>query len=161
MGLDGLGEGEVRFTPPCPVAVVGAIDFEQALVSDIADNRDQLAVLGDGVKGIPVDDEVTSLLTFVNVAVDDAQAAKTERKKAVKDIVMISPEVDDIRPALVDFLEDQADEPCMLAGPAAFPAEGPAVNDVTVEDQPVAFGVLEEVVDLFNLTIGGAQVDIR
>jgi hypothetical protein len=97
----------------------------------------------------------------VNVAVDDAQAAKTERKKAVKDIVMISPEVDDIRPARVDFLEDQADEPCMLARPAAFPAEGPAVNDVTVEDQPVAFGVLEEVVDLFNLTIGGAQVDIR
>ena len=39
--------------------------------------------------------------------------------------------------------------------------EAPAIDDVAVEHQFLAVGVLEEVVDLVDLAIFGAQVHVR
>lgn len=40
--LDGFGEGEVRFTTPCAIAVVSTVDAEEALVTDVAEDGDEL-----------------------------------------------------------------------------------------------------------------------
>lgn len=40
--FDGLGEREIRFTAPCAIAVVSTIDAEEALVTDIAEDGDEL-----------------------------------------------------------------------------------------------------------------------
>jgi hypothetical protein len=74
---------------------------------------------------------------------------------------MISPQIDDIGPSLVDFLQNKADKAGVLARPAALAPEGPAVDDIAVEDEALGLSVFQEVVDFIDLAIGGAEVDVR
>lgn len=130
------------------------------MVADIAEDGDQFGILGHGVEGIAMDDEVAAMGILVNVAVDDLQAAEAEGEEAIEDIVVVAAEVDDAGFALVNFFEDEAQEAGMGAFPSAAAAEGPSVDNIPVEEKGLAVDVFEEVIHLIDLAIGGTQMDI-
>ena len=73
---------------------------------------------------------------------------------------MVAADVDDLGAALLEHLEDGADETGVGVGPAAGAAQLPAIDDVAVEDEFFAADVFEEVVDLGDAAGGGAEVDV-
>ena len=106
-------------------------------------------------------DEVGPVRRLVDVFVDDAQAAEGERKEAVEDVVVVTPQVDDLCILFFNTFKDQTDKACMGARPTAPSTEGPSVDDVAVEDDFVALGVLEDVVDFVDLAVRRTEVKRR
>ena len=118
-------------------------------------------VHGDSVKAVAVHDEVVTFFAGMDVFVDDLQIAEKKRQEFGQNVVVITAQVDDFGASLFDLLENETDETGMLVSPASAAGETPAVDDVTIEHEFFAVGVLEEVVYLINFAIEGSQVDIR
>lgn len=74
---------------------------------------------------------------------------------------MVAAQVNHFGLSLLGFLKDRADELCVLSRPLCASPQLPAVNDVTIEDQLLGAGVLQEMENLPNLAIGGSEVNIR
>ena len=116
---------------------------------------------GDLVENIPVDDYVFSLRRIVDVFVADLEFGNAQGHETPQFIIVISPQVDDLRSVLLHFPQDDPDEPGVLAGPVAgLATQVPGIDDITVEDKFLAAGPPEEIVHLGYLAIGSAQVDI-
>ena len=97
----------------------------------------------------------------MNVIFDDRKVFESEREKRAENIVVVSAEVDDLGIALLQFLEDDADEARVSLSPLTGAFELPSVDDVTVEDKFLAADVTEEVVYFLYFAISSAEVDIR
>src|SRR5580658_1434250 len=74
---------------------------------------------------------------------------------------MVAPEVHDLRVALLEHLQNDADEVGVGLGPLAVSLQLPAVDDVAVEDELLAADVAQEMVHLGDLRVDGPQVDVR
>jgi len=59
-----------------------------------------------------------------------------------------------------EFLEDDADEAGVGFGPTAAALEGPAVDDVAVQDEFFAADVAQKMIHFRGFALGGAEVDI-
>ena len=97
----------------------------------------------------------------MDIPVDDLESAKSHWQEAIQDIIMIAPQVNDIRPLFLNLLQDMTDKARVLAVPAPIPAKRPPIDDVTVENEAIRLGVLQEVIDLVHLAVGRTKVDIR
>lgn len=74
---------------------------------------------------------------------------------------MVAPQVNHLGPVLLHFAQDHADKPRVLAGPVVWlAAKVPGVDDVAVENEFLATGAAEEIVDFGDLAIRCAEVDI-
>lgn len=107
-----------------------------------------------------MNDEVPALWGFMKVTVHDFEAAEANGEKAVEDIIMVSPKVKDIRFVFLDFLKNKPNKAGVSSVPSTASTEGPTVDDISVEDEVFAGGVLEEVVDFIDLAIGSTEVYI-
>lgn len=130
------------------------------MVADIPQNRDQFGILGHGVKSVPVDDEVATVGGLVEIAVNDFEAAEAQGEKAVEDVIVVAAEVNDLGFLFFNFFEDETDKARVPFVPTAAAIERPSINDVAIEDEVLAGGVFEEMVDLLDLTVRGAEVDV-
>ena len=159
--FDRLAERPVFFTTPSAVGVVEAVDFEQGSIAPVAEMGEEYEIFSHRIEDIPMQNEVTAGGAFVNVIFDDRKVFESEREKRAYNIVVVSAEVDDLGIALLQFLEDDADEARVSLSQLTGAFELPSVDDVTVEDKFLAADVTEEVVYFLYFAISSAEVDIR
>jgi len=160
LGFDRLAQGEVFLAAPCSVAVINPVDSKQALVADISKHCQPLMVDGDCVKPVSVHDEVVAPGAFVDVFFEDFNLAEEERQATSEKVIVVAAQIDDLRVPLLDFFEHQTNKSRMRICPTSSAGEAPAIDDITIQDQLLAVGVLEEVVYLINFTIECAQMHI-
>ena len=84
----------------------------------------------------------------------------TKPARSREDVVVIAAQINDLRVALFQFLEDDADEARVGLGPLPGAAQLPAVDDVAVEDELLAADAAEKMVHLARLAVGRAEVHV-
>ena len=160
-GFDDFAEGKILFAAPGTVMVVKSVELEEGLVADIAQDCQPLVIDGYGVKTVAVNDQVFAVPALEKIFVYNAEFAEVKRQEAGEDVIMIAAHVNDLGAVFFDFFEDESNKPGVFFGPAPFAGETPAVNDIAIEDEPLAMGMFHEMIHLINFAIQGAQMDIR
>ena len=136
--FDFLAEGEILFASPGAVVVVEPIDAEQHFIADRSDPRQCPEVGRDAVKAVPVDHQIIAAVRRQGVFLQELKPAKTDREKAGQHIIMVAPQVDDLGSFLLHLFQHRADKLGVGIEPRSSPAQGPAVDDVSIEDQALA-----------------------
>lgn len=160
LGLDRLAQRKIFLAAPGPILVVQPVDPHQRLVADIAQDGDDFTVLGDRIKDVAVQYQVAPFDPEMDVFIGNLKPPEDQWKEAVEYVVVVTAEVDHLDLLLLDFLQDQSDEAGMLGGPSAFAVQRPSVDDVPIEDQLVAMGVLEEMINFVDLAVGRSQMNV-
>ena len=162
LGLDGLGEGEVFFAAPGAPLVVDAVQVEEDLVTDVADDGEPAHLDGDGVEGVAMDAEIlASVLGDVDVLFGELDAVEHERDEATDEVVVVATQVDDLRAVLLRHLHDATNHGRVGRRPVVLALQRPEVDDVTIKDEFVAADATEHVEQLARLGVLGAQMEIR
>src|ERR1039457_4387829 len=159
-GLDRPAQRPVLQAAPGPPDIVGAVDPEKRSVSPVAQVSEEDEVLRHRVEHVAVEHEIAAPDALVHVLVGDQQVLEFKREELGEDVVVVSPEVHDLRVPLLEHLQHDSDEVGVRLRPLPVSPQLPAVDDVAVQDEFLAADVPEKVVHLGDLGINGSQVDV-
>ena len=159
-GFHHLGEGVVGQAAAHPVLVVVAVEPEEEGVAHIAQFSQPFELGGNGVEDIAVHHEIFFSAALQDVGAFDDEGAEGEGEDFVEEIVVVAPQVDHFGVVPVEVFHEDAEELGVFFLPLARFAELPAVHNVAVEDERVAFVFAEEGDHFFHPGVADAEVEI-
>ena len=159
-GLDRLAQRPIFFAAPCPPGVIGAVEFQEHVVTPVTEVREKSEILGDRVEHVAMQDKIAAAQTFVDMILDDLKVLKVERQERGEHVVVVAADIHHLGIALFEHLEDDADESRVSLGPVAGPPQLPAVDDIAVENELLTADVAEKMVHLARLAVGRAEMHV-
>ena len=162
--LDELGQGEIRLALLEPVPVVYAVDAQQGIVAYVSQLGEPFHVGSDGIEHVPVRHEISLVTALEFVVPHYADSPELQRRKILQKVIMVAPDVYHLGDAILHHPHYRLEKEGVFRLPAALPGsllQLPAVNDIPVENQPVAVNSAQELRRLLNFSVSGAKMHVR
>ena len=141
-----LREGKIRFTMLFPILVINLVQPQQEGITDIAQHRQPTHIRCYRIKDIAMGHQVTLPVAVQQIVFYDRDIGEPERNQFIEEIIVITTDINDLRPFLLHHFHQNFKEIglCLFPSLAGF-LKLPAINDVTVQDQTVAVNMFKEI----------------
>jgi hypothetical protein len=160
-GFYHLRKGIIRQPAFFTVSIVMPVQVEQKGIPHIAQLGDPFEAGGDVIEQVAVGNKIFFLHAIVHIIFFDGKVADLQGHDLLQEIIVVASQVNDLTLVFGSEADEVLEEITVLLGPAAAFAELPAVNNIAVEDEGLAFVLLEKVQYFFGFAGFDPKVNVR
>ena len=159
--FDKRSEGPVTESERSPRAIDPDIQVENAVIHHRTHAIEQSVEMREPIELMAVNDEISfAIRGRVNDALHQCHGAETRADEFLQEFVVIAVNQSDAGVFPI-FTQQFLDQKIVLLRPIPFAAQLPAVDEITDDVEMFAFGIAQELEELADLRVFGAQMNVR